>query len=66
MYHMCSLCARAQASSSGGVDGQSVALLEGQLTWLVHIVGAILRGRLNQSSADTQVRPCACKAISDA
>ncbi len=33
-----------------------MALLEGQLTWLTHIVGAILRGRLNQSSADTQAR----------
>ena len=37
-------------------DAASIALLEGQLTWLTHIVGAILRGRLNQSSVDTQAR----------
>ncbi len=37
------------------MDSTSVALLEGQLTWLTHIIGAILRGRLNQSSIDTQV-----------
>ena len=31
-----------------------MALLEGQLTWLAHIVGAIVRGRLSSSSADAQ------------
>ena len=42
-------------------DSRSVALLEGQLTWLVHIVGAIIRGRLSSSSAETQVRaPAPC------
>ena len=40
-------------------DSRSIALLEGQLTWLVHIVGAIIRGRLSSSSAESQVRaPC--------
>ena len=33
----------------------SIALLEGRLTWLVHIVGAIIRGRLSSSSAESQV-----------
>ena len=32
-----------------------IALLEGRLTWLVHIVGAIIRGRLSSSSAESQV-----------
>ncbi|CAL8462392.1 g1925 [Coccomyxa elongata] len=43
-----------KAGTEGTVDSTSVALLEGQLTWLTHIIGAILRGRLNQSSIDTQ------------
>lgn len=29
--------------------------MEGQLTWLVHLVGAIIRGRLSSSSAESQV-----------
>ena len=28
--------------------------LEGQLTWLVYIVGAVIRGRLSSSSAESQ------------
>lgn len=44
-----------QAGTEGTADGGSIALLEGQLTWLTHIIGAILRGRLNQSALDTQV-----------
>ena len=31
---------------------QQLALLEGQLTWLVYIVGAIIKGRLSSSSAE--------------
>lgn len=30
-------------------------MMEGQLTWLVHLVGAIIRGRLSSSSAESQV-----------
>eukprot|EP00271_Cylindrocystis_brebissonii_P005659 TRINITY_DN17835_c0_g2_i1.p1 TRINITY_DN17835_c0_g2~~TRINITY_DN17835_c0_g2_i1.p1 ORF type:complete len:1060 (+),score=142.88 TRINITY_DN17835_c0_g2_i1:716-3895(+) len=29
-------------------------VMEGQLTWLVHIIGAVIRGRLNSSSAESQ------------
>lgn len=29
-------------------------MLEGQLTWLVYIVGAIIKGRLSSSSAESQ------------
>jgi hypothetical protein len=45
-----------QAGTAGTPDAASIALLEGQLTWLTHIVGSIIRGRLNQSTVDSQVR----------
>jgi len=41
-----------------GQNGRALALLEGQLTWLVHIVGAIIKGRLSSSSAESQARRC--------
>jgi exportin-7 len=31
-----------------------VQVIEGQLTWLVYIVGAVIRGRLSSSSAESQ------------
>ena len=36
----------------------ALAILEGQLTWLVYIVGAIIKGRLSSTSAESQV--CVC------
>eukprot|EP00899_Mesostigma_viride_P004716 jgi/Mesvir1/14245/Mv09683-RA.1 len=36
------------------VDSNQLQVLEGQLTWLVHIIGAVIRGRLSSSSADSQ------------
>ncbi len=39
---------------TGDGAGNDVAVLEGQLTWLAHIIGAVLRGRLS-SSSDAQV-----------
>lgn len=30
------------------------ALLEGQLTWLVYIIGAVIKGRLSSAAADAQ------------
>lgn len=33
---------------------RNLALVEGQLAWLVHIVGAVIRGRLSSGSADSQ------------
>ena len=45
------------AARRAGQSGRAIALLEGQLTWLVHIVGAIIKGRLSSSSAESQVLP---------
>ncbi|KAL4534670.1 hypothetical protein Ndes2526A_g05549 [Nannochloris sp. 'desiccata'] len=43
----------AQYQGSNGVaDARSLEIVEGQLTWLVHIVGAVIRGRMNSSGAD--------------
>jgi hypothetical protein len=41
---------------AGKVEAQALAVMEGQLTWLMHLVGAIIRGRLSSSSAESQVR----------
>eukprot|EP00951_Prasinocladus_malaysianus_P012227 scaffold91009_cov49-Prasinocladus_malaysianus.AAC.1 len=35
-------------------DGTALQVVEGQLTWLVYIVGAVIRGRLSSSSAESQ------------
>ncbi len=37
-----------------GSDVSRLLLLEGQLTWIVYIIGAVVRGRLNSSSAESQ------------
>jgi len=37
-----------------GSDVSQLLLLEGQLTWIVYIIGAVIRGRLNSSSAESQ------------
>ena len=37
-----------------GSDASRLVLLEGQLTWIVYIIGAVIRGRLNSSSAESQ------------
>ncbi|KAL3148536.1 hypothetical protein ABBQ38_013973 [Trebouxia sp. C0009 RCD-2024] len=47
----------ATAYSRGLVPGQDAVqleVLEGQLTWLVHIIGAVIRGRLSSSTAESQ------------
>lgn len=38
----------------GLAGGDRVAVLEGRLTWLVHLVGAVVRGRLNSTSGESQ------------
>lgn len=49
------MAAYASAGETGQVPaGTTLAVLEGQLTWLVYIVGAIVRGRLGTSSAESQ------------
>ena len=40
-----------------GSDPSALAIVEGRLTWLVYIVGAVVRGRLSCSSAEPQVWP---------
>ena len=34
-------------SAGGSSDLKQLEMLEGQLTWLVHIIGAVVRGRMN-------------------
>jgi exportin-7 len=41
------------AAGAPGVDGP-LGVLEGQLTWLVYIVGAVIRGRLSSATAESQ------------
>ena len=41
------------AAGSHGADGP-LGVLEGQLTWLVYIVGAVIRGRLSSATPDSQ------------
>lgn len=38
-------------TEAGQVQGSApqIAVMEGQLTWLVHIIGAIIRGRMSSS-----------------
>ncbi|GBG80488.1 hypothetical protein CBR_g30950 [Chara braunii] len=38
---------------SGGETVQ-LSVMEGQLTWLVHIIGSVIKGRLSSSSAESQ------------
>ncbi len=39
---------------NAGQDAVQLVVLEGQLTWLVHIIGAVIRGRLSSSTAESQ------------
>ena len=43
-----------QAMGQSGATADEAALLEGQLTWLCHMVGAIIRGKLSLSTGDSQ------------
>lgn len=36
-----------------GSDARQMDLIEGQLTWCIHILGAIIKGRVNSSSTDS-------------
>ncbi len=40
-------------------------VLEGQMTWIVHIISAIMKGRLSSSTAECQVRPSLFSAVCD-
>ena len=46
-----------EAGSREGSGGPELAVLEGQLTWLVHVIGAVVRGRQSSSAAESQARP---------
>lgn len=39
--------------SAAGQDLKQLEMLEGQLTWLVHIIGAVVRGRINTTGEPT-------------
>ena len=39
---------------SAGQDAVQLEVLEGQLTWLVHIIGAVISGRLSTTTAESQ------------
>ena len=41
-------------NGNAGQDAVQLEVLEGQLTWLVHIIGAVIRGRLSSSTAESQ------------
>lgn len=49
-----------EAAASGALSGTSaagaaeLAVVEGQLTWLVYVIGAVIRGRLSSAAADSQ------------
>lgn len=47
------LCNEFYAMGSAGQDAVQLEVLEGQLTWLVHIIGAVIRGRLSSSTAES-------------
>lgn len=42
------------AAVPGKASSQELEIMEGQLTWLVHLVGAIIKGRLSSSTAESQ------------
>ena len=50
-YHLIFLQAYTEAARQTGVDNQQLQAMEGQLTWLVHIVGSIIKGRQTSSTS---------------
>ena len=40
--------------SAGTQESKQLQIVAGQITWLVHIIAAILRGRLSSGAADSQ------------
>ena len=52
----CGMIVTAIAHAAGKTEVRALAVMEGQLTWLVQLVGAIIRGRLSSSSAESQVK----------
>jgi hypothetical protein len=53
MYIPCAV--RVVQAAIAAVPGPQLTVLEGQLTWLVYIIGSIIKGRLSSSSAESQV-----------
>ena len=50
---MC-VCRCMQEAGSRAISGTELAVLEGQLTWLVHVIGTVVRGRQSSSAAESQ------------
>jgi len=44
----------AAAGQGGAAADAQLGVLEGQLAWLVHIIGSVIRGRLSSASAESQ------------
>lgn len=47
--------AATQLNDHSQQTAQQLAVLEGQLAWMVSIIGSVIRGRLSSSSAESQV-----------
>ncbi|GAX79235.1 hypothetical protein CEUSTIGMA_g6675.t1 [Chlamydomonas eustigma] len=41
-------------AATQAIPAQQLAIVEGQLTWLIYIIGAVIKGRLSSSSAESQ------------
>jgi exportin-7 len=54
------LAERFRAAARLPAPPATLAVVEGQLSWLVYIIGAVVRGRLTSSSAETQARAGRC------
>ena len=54
-------CSHAGALASSTAAGE-VQLIEGRLSWLVHIIGAIIQGRMSSNLGESQVRPATVSA----
>lgn len=39
---------------NAGQDALQINILEGQLTWLIHIIAAVIKCRLSSSTAESQ------------
>ena len=55
------MCIPAGALASSTAAGE-VQLIEGRLSWLVHIIGAIIQGRMSSNLGESQVRPATAAA----
>lgn len=48
------IAAASPAAMLPGVTAEHMTILEGRTTWLVHLIGAVIKGRLSSTSAEAQ------------